>query len=966
MPKANGQDSESRLDAIVLQFIEARTRGEAPDIDEFVKQYPGLEQDIRKRIASFGLVDSLFDLVKQTDGSDFRTQDTGSSRIGEQIGGFKITEVIGHGGMGIVYKAQDTRLDRFVAVKTMPTHLLEDETAQARFRREAKLLAALNHPHIAAIHDVVEVADGICHLILEYVPGQTLGEHMANKPLEINEALIIAQQLAEALAAAYERGVIHRDLKPGNIKITPDENVKILDFGIAKAFGPSGETQETAVTQAGRLVGTPAYMSPEQTRDKNVDHRSDIWSFGCVLYEMLTGHLAFEGETISDTIALVLQREPDWSQLPQDLPHNIRVLLRRCLEKDPKLRLQHIGDAVVEIRETLDLPAIAPPAAATLQGPPKSGQWRLSIVTGVICLAIGGVLSGIALRMVGVPKPPPAQPIWRTVVHPKTSLAFEALWHGALAISPDGTCLAYVEEGTDRRRRIYVREMDEFEAKPLPGTDGAVGPFFSPDGQWIGYADSFRKKLKKVPVEGGSPVILCDAENFGGGSWGADDSIVFTPNWAGGLWRISASADGLEQLTYSDPNHGEMGHCWPHLLPGEEAVLFTNRNKWDLNEYQLEVLTLDTGRRHVLLKGGTCPRYVAVTRQLVYARRTSLFTAGFDLDRLEVTGPHRSIMPVHTIAARAPAHYAVANNGSLVYVPAVTQQTELQPVWVDATGQAEALPLNPGDYHSMRMSPDGTRVVFDVRDGDNSDIWLLDVTHGTAIPLTSDGHSNNPVWTADSKRIVFVSQGKLFCQAAKSGTQAQQLAELKNATYPACCSPDGKKVLVRTGGLGTDVWVFPLENTQETRPVPFIERDNHQRNAVWSPDGTLVAYCSDELGSWEVYVEPYPGPGPKVRVSAEGGSQPVWSPNGKELYYRRDGKVIAVIVETEPEFKTGESRELFEGNYVGCRICQSYDVAPDGRFLMIRDPQEPAVLQINVVLNWFEELKRLVPGDGKQ
>ena len=293
MAKANGQDSESRLDAIVLQFIEARTRGEAPDIDEFVRQYPDIEQDIRIRIASFGRVDSLFDLVKQTDDSDFTVQDVGNSLIGEQIGGLKIIEIIGQGGMGIVYKAQDTRLDRFVAIKTMPAHLLEDETAQARFRREAKLLAALNHPHIAAIHDIIETEDGVCHLVLEYVPGQTLSERMASKPIKVNEALVIAQQIAEALAAAYDNGVIHRDLKPGNIKITPDENVKILDFGIAKVLSPVHEAQETVVTQAGRLVGTPAYMSPEQTRDKNVDHRSDIWSFGCVFYEILTGHLTW-------------------------------------------------------------------------------------------------------------------------------------------------------------------------------------------------------------------------------------------------------------------------------------------------------------------------------------------------------------------------------------------------------------------------------------------------------------------------------------------------------------------------------------------------------------------------------------------------------------------------------------------------------------------------------------------------
>ncbi|MHC4507476.1 MAG: protein kinase domain-containing protein [Planctomycetota bacterium] len=973
MAEANGQESEGRLDAIVLQFIEARTRGEAPDIDEFVKQYAGLEEDIRRRIASFGRVDSLFDLVKRVDDSDFATEDTGCSLIGKQIAGFKIIEIIGQGGMGIVYRAQDTRLDRFVAVKTMPAHLLEDEAAQARFSREAKLLAALNHPHIAAIHDIVQIEDGVSHLILEYVPGQTLGEHVANKPVKVHEALVIAQQLAEALAAAYERGVIHRDLKPGNIKITPDGNVKILDFGIAKAFGPAHETQETAVTRAGRLVGTPAYMSPEQTRDKNVDHRSDIWSFGCVFYEMLTGHLAFEGETISDTIASVLQREPDWRQLPQDLPQNIRVLLRRCLEKDPRLRIQHIGDAAVEIRETLAAPAVAPPTTATSGGMRKPAVWRRSLVIGTL---FGVVLTGITLWIVGRPALPPARPIRALVINPETRLADEALLQlaHALAFSPDGERLAYIEQGADRRRRIYVREMNEFRAEALAGTEGAESLFFSPDGGSIGYMDSFQRKLKKVSISGSEPIVICSCRHFGGASWAPNGEIVFSQGREG-LWRVSASGEGLRQLTIPDVNAGEVAHNWPQVLPGGEAVLFTCARLDTLDQYRCEVYSLKTGERHVLLQGGSDARYVR-TGHIVHAREEVLFAARVDLDRYSLIGTSVAVLHNVAISDHWSSQFTVADDGSLAYVPVPESGTRrLEPVLISKEGQVQRLPSMPQDYHSVSISPDGSKAALDIWKGHNSDIWIYDLDRKTLNPLTNDHRSAYPVWQPDGRNIVFQSSQANITKLPSDGSaNPENLLEdldVDLSFRPTCCSPDGKRLLVTSRdpnrpGLADDIWAVSFDKAEGAVSVPVVQREYNQRHGMWSPDGRWIAYSSEETGRWEVYVEPYPGPGPRIPISTEGGYNPSWSNDGDELYYRIDNKVVGVTIETEPDFKVVASRDLFEGEYESCLFCKMYDVAPDGRFLMIRNPEKSSPPGINVVLNWLEELNRVVPAHGER
>ncbi|MBL7187070.1 MAG: serine/threonine-protein kinase [Phycisphaerae bacterium] len=973
MAEPIGDNQDKSIEEAVQQFVHARSHGQEPDTDEFVKQYPELEHQLRQRLQNLEKIDALFDSLVQADENDFEETASGQDLVGRKIGSFEIVEMIGRGGMGVVYLARDTKLDRLVAIKSIPIELQADSRARTRFTREAKMLASLSHPNIGVIHDIIEQTDGTDYLVLEYVPGETLAERITKGPLKLQEALTIALQIAEAAAAAHEHDVIHRDLKPGNIKITPDGRVKVLDFGLAKTVGGGPSEKPTAVTQPGRVIGTPAYMSPEQARGKPTDKRSDIWSFGCVLYEMLTGRVPFEGETISDMLAGILEREPDWQALPQSTPANIRSLLRHCLKKDPRRRLQHIGDARIEIDETLTSLTVSVPTVEEMR---PVGLRRL-MVWAVVCLLVGAIATSLVTWNLKR-SAPLSQPTTRFIIPPETDLATDASFHHILALSPDGRRLAYVEEANDARRKIYLRELDKFKAKPLPGTEGAVSPFFSPDGQWIAYSDHYQRTFNKVSLKGGRPIVLCDSIQFRGGSWGTDDTIIFTPGLGaheeGGLWRISASGEGLEQLTVSDPNKGERGHLWPQVLPGGKAVLFTNRC---IGGPDIEVYSLETDRRTKLFSGHYA-RYVPTTGHIVYARTGALYAVRFDIERLKVVGSSVPIVPDVLTGGSGSAHFAISRNGSLAYVPVVTRSTELTPVWVDRNGRVETLPAaTPHNYISVTISPDGTRLAFGIRDGDNRDVWIYDLTRHTLTPLTSDGISDYPIWTPDSKWAVFQSYqaGKfqLFMQNVTGSGEPELLAAFEGILGRlSCCSPDGKEVLVSRWDYydpnhprwGNDICVVLLEQNEKYHLRPFIQRNHNQRQGVWSPDGRWVAYAGDESGRWEVYVEPYPGPGPKTMISNQGGYQPAWSRNGKELFYRSgrgNRKMIAATFETEPEFRITGFEELFEGQYQRHIQWRNYDVAPDGRFLIIQEPQEPTPLGINVVLNWFEELKRLVP-----
>ena len=903
-----------------------------------------------------------------------------SAAPGRRIGPFRIERELGRGAVGTVYLAHDTKLDRPVAIKSLPAELMSDSMVQKRWQREARVLASLNHPNIAAIYEELEEVEGVSYLVLEYVPGQTLAELIAKCELSLEEILAMALQIAEALAAAHEHGVIHRDLKPGNIKITPEGKVKVLDFGLAKPVHEKFQSRQTTVTEPGRILGTPAYMSPEQARGKQIDKRSDIWSFACVLFEMLTGKVPFEGESVSDMLANILHKDPDWKKLPADTPANIVVLMRRCLEKDSHKRLHDIADAAIEINETLNIPATAPPMTTTsFQIIRPAGGKKLKLL-GTACVFLGFIMGALAiwscLRRHSLQK----QPVRSFVISPQTTLAMEALWHHALAFSPDGQRLAYVEQSSDGRRKIYLRELDKFEARPLSGTEGAISPFFSPDGQWLGYVDHFQRKLKKVSIKGGEPIVLCDCLQFRGGSWGTDDNIIFTP--AGGsnnessLWRISASGQEKERLTINDPNLGEYGHFWPQILPDGKAVLFTNIGS-GFDEHQIEVYSLLTNKRRSIFKGGSYAQYIP-TGHLIYGRNETLYAARFDIKQLKIIGPHIPVISGVMTPQSWSAQCAVSPDGSIAYIPVKARSAELRPVWVDRQGQVQPLQgATPRGYVNARISPDGKKAAFTIQDVDNRDIWIYDLVRHTLNPLTSDGSSALPFWVLDGEFLLFGSyQGtgkpQLLRQNVTGVGEPELLTTLEQPVGAmTSCSPDGREFLFarsdpKRPGLDQDIWVVQLKQNQQHSKRPYIQRDINQREAVWSPSGKWVAYSSDESGRWEVYVEPYPGPGPKVPVSTEGGQQPMWSRDGKELFYRNGIKMMAAAVETESRFRVTGLVELFEGRYLSTASLQNYDIAPDGRFLMIQETKESAPIGINIVLNWFDELKRLVPMEKDQ
>jgi serine/threonine-protein kinase len=844
---------------------------------------------------------------------------------------------------------------------------VNDPERLSRFQREARMLAALNHANIATIYGLEQSGEVTC-LVMELVSGETLAELVKAGALGIEEALKIAVQIAEALEAAHEKGIVHRDLKPANVKVTPEGKVKVLDFGLAKAFSgdaanddPSNSpTLSMAATMQGVIIGTAAYMSPEQARGKACDKRTDIWAFGCVLYELLTGKQTFKGEDVTDIFAAVVRAEPDWHALPAATPLKVRDLLKRCLQKDKALRLRDSGDARIEIQEALSSPSESPTAIV----PAESG-WRHAIVLGLVA-AVACVVGGLAVWNL---KPSALQPVTRTVINLPPGQQLAGLDNGpSVAISPDGTHLAYVAR-QGGAQQLYLRAMDSLEAKAIPGTEGATNPFFSPDGQWLGFFAN--RKLMKVSLNGGAPLALANAPFDGGAAWGSRASIAFSPSNASALQQVSDAGGALQPLTRLAKGDGS--HRWPDFLPGGKAVLFGAGTAGALFvSAQVGVQSITTGERKDLIQGGMYPRY-APTGHLVYAQSGVLMAVPFDPQRQTVTGTGSPVAEgVMQSPTNGHAQYSFSATGALVYVPGGVQAAQLRMVWVSRNGTEQPLAAPANSYLNPRVSPDGRHVAVGIT-SQESQIWQYDISRETLTRFTFEGTVNGyPAWTPDGNRMAFISNKEgplnIFWQLADGSGGLERLTTSDDVQTPNSWSPDGKLLAFNELTPSTGIVVSVLR-LSDRKAQPILQTQFNESAPRFSPDGRWLAYISDESGRYEIYVQPYPGPGGKWQISTDGGTEPVWNPNGRELFYRSGDKMMAVDIATQPSFSVGKPRMLFEGQYQPTPVTfPNYDVSPDGqRFLMLKpsEQSQAAPTQINVVLNWFEELKRRVPAGTK-
>ena len=918
---------------------------------------------------------------------------------GSRLGPYEITSLLGSGGMGEVYRARDTKLDRDVAIKVLPELFVSDPERVARFQREAKTLASLNHPHIGGIYGL-EDASGVHALVLELVDGPTLADRIAQGPIAIDEALPIARQIAEALEAAHEAGIIHRDLKPANVKVRPDGTVKVLDFGLAKALEPTSAvspsvtasptiTTPAMMTGIGMILGTAAYMSPEQAKGKPADKRSDIWAFGCALYEMLTGKRPFEGDDVSDTLAAVLRAEPDWRALPASLSPSVALLVRRCLERDRRRRIGDVSTIHFLLEE--QLPAASPLAAGALtRQPSRSTLAAAAVALTVVAAALGGVVAWNA-RPRAVPPVPS-----RFVVALGEGREFSNLADQVIAVSPDGSRIAYAANN-----RLYVRSMSDLEPQPIRGTDvNPRRPMFSPDGLALAYFSIEERALKRIAATGGAPVTVTALDSptapFGG-TWSGEH--IFFGQFGGpshGIVRVPAAGGRLEVIAKA--NSDEFADA-PQLLPDGEHLLFTvgrgtATGRWEKS--QILVQSLKTGERKVLVDGGSDGRYLK-TGHLLYALSGVVFAVRFDAPTLQVLG---GPVPVLEGVRRAlggttgAAQYSLSDNGALAYIPGPisVSSASMSLAWLDRKGVAEPLKLRPGSYRDPRISPDGKRLAFGTDDGKEATVWVYDLSGATSMRrLTLAGKNRYPVWSADGRSIAFQSDREgdlgIFWQPADGGGRAERLTKPEPgiAHVPESWSPDGKWLVLsatkesdsRSPGYAVASLMLSLE---DRKVVPFDDvRSTQPINAVFSPDGGWIAYTMRAPSAVsQIYVQPFPHTGAVYQITRgtdRNAHHPFWSRDGRELYYIPAAGGFAVVsITTRPTFAFSDPVSLsrgplgfFEG---GPSNTRQNDATADGRVLamMAGNPsQAPTVgegspaQQFHVVLNWLEELKQRVP-----
>ncbi len=897
---------------------------------------------------------------------------------GFRVGAYEVIAPIGRGGMGEVYRARDLTLHREVAIKTLPEAFERNPERLVRFEREGRLLATLSHPNIAAIHGFEE-RDGVKFLVMELVEGQGLDTKIAAGPLPVAEALAVAAQVAAGLEAAHDAGIIHRDLKPSNVLLRSDGAVKILDFGLARAVEPAGPevdaslspTLATPATSAGVVLGTAAYMSPEQARGKPLDKKSDIFSFGCLLYECLTGKQAFAGETMTDILSAILTAEPDWSALPAATPSRVRELLRRCLQKDSRRRLHDIADARIELEEA----QAATETGADLEALPQfAAGGRRTRLPWLAAGALLGAAAAAAAFLLLRPSPRPDVRVVRAVL-PLPSDARVRAPARAIAISPDGRTIVFraVQGGV---ARLYRRVLDGPRAEPIQGTAWGNSPFFSPDGQWLGFFTG--REIRKVPIVGGAPVSLCPVPPVAqGASWGSDGRIVFAPMFNSGLYWVPESGGEARPLTRLDASGREHGHLFPHVLPRGAGILATRRQGRDFQDVEKSnVAALDpkTGKWQTVLEGASFARYGG--GRLVFLRGASVFSAPFDLSRLVVTGPPAAVSETIVVNPNNGfGQFDVSADGTLAYLegpPAPEPTTAV--LQLDRRGKGVPIPLPPARYHSPRLSPDGKRLMLTQTLGPRISIVVYDRERKVLSPLTPEpGRHFCPVWSGDGKKIAFASmylaEPRLCLKNADGSGGIETVAGTGGrAEFANSFSPDGE-VLAFTGvddqtrsgdpsREQSDIWLLSLRGDRTARK--WFESPFREVAATFSPDGKWMAYVSNESGQFEVYVRPYPGPGGRTQVSSEGGLEPLWTGHGRELLYRTGEsgeKFMTVDVRGDPELRVSTPRLLFSADLLaGGRDDNpwQFDVSPDGNeVIALREERvEEPNWQVAIVTNW--------------
>jgi eukaryotic-like serine/threonine-protein kinase len=882
--------------------------------------------------------------------------------VGARLGPYEIIGTLGAGGMGEVYRARDTRLKRDVAIKILPESFATDPERLARFQREAEVLASLNHPNIAAIHGLEE-SNGTGALVMELVEGETLADRIAQGPIPVDEALAIARQIAEALEAAHEQGIVHRDLKPANVKVRADGTVKVLDFGLAKALEPASALSPSAtasptitspamMTGVGTLLGTAAYMSPEQARGKPVDKRSDIWAFGCVLFEMLTGQRAFEGKEITDVLARVLEREVHFDAIPAATPPAVQRLARRCLEKDPRRRLRDIGEARVELEvaRSNDTAVSSTVSQASKKGltVPTWAAWVAAAVVGVL---IAAAAAGWQRDITG----PPAT-VSRFVIPVPSGYQMMFGQTPSLAISPDGTSIVFETQG-----RLYLRTLNRFETAAIPGTDGAIQPFFSPDGVWLGFVRG--NTLMKAPVAGGPAVKITEAFQPLGVAWGRDGRIVFAGALGnGGLWAVSANGGMPEQVTFVSESDNETQHIWPDALPDGSVLYTVVGPSGHATDARLVVEDLVRSRRTVVAEGVTYGRYL-MSGHLLYADADgTLLLQPFDLAGQRTTGPARAVLTgARTSSWGGAVPYAVSSTGTLVYATG-TEFAESVLVELDLSGRERRRFGTPGSFGVPALSPDGSTLAMSIRSPSNDDIYLLDVASGRFDRFSFDvAEDESPVWSPDGRHIAYSSasvgeQRRIFVKTIGSTEPERLLYTGKRHLHLGSWSPDGRWLAFHEyHPRSIDAWVLNVNDT--TKLVPVATTPANEEAPVFSPDGRWLAYASNETGRYETYVVSFPDLRAKQQVSRDGGYRPTWSSTGGELFffdrlYLSSGRLMmATRVTSAGAIEWQQPQPLFE-------VPRVYDVAIAGDrrsvYFLAPNPDGPA-REINVVVNWLRE-----------